>query len=133
MFDALDCDDGLVESERDWNDKRRDPYLIQQFCMTRMKIKKQAEMDDDDTEVYKEMSGIEETREQGKVKTSKYVKSYHELYGEEADELFQLSEDVMSNLHQLTDKVKDEAEFVKQFFKEYGDKVKKTADSPYSS
>lgn len=49
-------------------------------------IKKQSKMDDDDPEAYKEMPGDEEAREKGKVKTSKHVKSYHELYGEETDE-----------------------------------------------
>jgi hypothetical protein len=49
-------------------------------------IKKQAKMDDDDPEAYKEMPGDKEAREKGKVKTSKHVKSYHELYGEETDE-----------------------------------------------
>lgn len=49
-------------------------------------IKKQAKMDDDDPEAYKEMPGDEEAREKGKVKTSKHVKSYHELYGEETDD-----------------------------------------------
>ena len=43
-------------------------------------------MDDDDPEAYKEMPGDKEAREKGKVKTSKHVKSYHELYGEETDE-----------------------------------------------
>lgn len=49
-------------------------------------MKKQAEMDDDDPEAYKELPGDEEAREKGKVKTSKHVKSYHELYGDETDE-----------------------------------------------
>ena len=46
-------------------------------------MKKQAEMDDDDPEAYKEMPGDKEAREEGKVKTSKHVKSYHELYGDD--------------------------------------------------
>jgi hypothetical protein len=46
-------------------------------------MKKQAEMDDDNPDAYKEMPGSEEAREQGKVKTSKHVKSYHELYGDD--------------------------------------------------
>ena len=46
-------------------------------------MKKQAEMDDDDPEAYKELPGDKEAREKGKVKTSKHVKSYHELYGDD--------------------------------------------------
>lgn len=45
-------------------------------------MKKQAEMDDDDPNAYKDLPGDEEAREKGKVKTSKHVKKYHELYGE---------------------------------------------------
>jgi hypothetical protein len=49
-------------------------------------MKKQAEMDDDNPDAYKELPGDEEAREKGQVKTSKHVKKYHELYGEETDE-----------------------------------------------
>lgn len=49
-------------------------------------MKKQAEMDDDDPEAYKELPGDKEAREKGQVKTSKHVKNYHELYGDETDE-----------------------------------------------
>lgn len=136
VHDALDAEDGIVESERDWNDKRRGPHPYTATLSDEdekekeAQMKKQAEMDDDDPEAYKEMPGSEEAREQGKVKTSKHVKSYHELYGDdEANESFQLTEGVMSDLHQLAGKVKDEDEFIKQFFKEYGAKVKKTLDS----
>jgi len=50
------------------------------------KMKKQAEMDDDDPDAYKEMPGDKEAREKGEVKTSKHVKKYHELYGDEKNE-----------------------------------------------
>lgn len=46
-------------------------------------MKKQAEMDDDDPDAYKEMPGDKKAREEGKVKTSKHTKSYHELYGDD--------------------------------------------------
>ena len=202
VFDALDGDDGVVESERDWNDKRRGPHPYTATLSDEdekekeAQMKKQAKMDDDDPGAYQEMPGDKEAREQGKVKTSKHVKSYHELYGDDEEtneakveveryvrshgkrpkgwgrwlfsynrdgsemfqipssmnwadaqkwaknkakedgknyvyvmESFELTEGVMSDLHQMAGKVKDEAEFVKQFFKEYGAKVKKTADS----
>lgn len=45
-------------------------------------IKKQAAMDDDDPDAYKEMPGDKEAREKGEVKKSKHTKSYDELYGE---------------------------------------------------
>lgn len=132
VFDALDGDDGIVEAKEK---PGPDPYMTGLDDETeeekKAQMKKQAEMDDDDPEAYKEMPGSEEARKEGKVKTSKHVKSYHELYGddEETKESFQLTEGVMSDLHQLAGKVKDEDEFIKQFFKEYGAKVKKTPDS----
>ena len=86
-------------------------------------IKKQAEMDDDDPDAYKEMPGDKEAREKGEVKTSKATKAYNKLYGEDLDE------GVMSDIHQMAGEVKSEEEFIKRFFKEYGAKVKKTKDS----
>ena len=44
-------------------------------------MKKQAKMDDDDPNAYKELPGDKEAREKGKVKTSKHTKTYHQLYG----------------------------------------------------
>lgn len=49
-------------------------------------IKKQSDMDDDDSDAYKEMPGDKEARKKGEVKTSKHVKKYHELYGDKKDE-----------------------------------------------
>jgi len=49
-------------------------------------IKKQSDMDDNDSSAYKEMPGDKEAREKGEVKTSKHVKKYHELYGDKKDE-----------------------------------------------
>ena len=86
-------------------------------------IKKQADMDDDDPDAYKEMPGDKEAREKGEVKTSKATKSYNKLYGEDLDE------GTMSDIHQMAGEVKSEEEFIKRFFKEYGAKVKKTKDS----
>lgn len=86
-------------------------------------IKKQADMDDDDPDAYKEMPGDKEAREKGEVKTSKATKSYNKLYGEDLDE------GTMSDIHQMAGEVKSEEEFIKRFFKEYGAKIKKTKDS----
>ena len=86
-------------------------------------IKKQAKMDDDDPDAYKEMPGDKEAREKGEVKTSKATKAYSKLYGEDLDE------GVMGDLHQMANEIGDEDKFVKAFFKEYGDKVKKSKDS----
>ena len=47
------------------------------------KMEKQAEMDDDDPTAYKELPGDKEAREKGEVKTSKHVKRYHQLYGDD--------------------------------------------------
>ena len=86
-------------------------------------IKKQAKMDDDDPDAYKEMPGDKEAREKGEVKTSKATKAYNKIYGEDLDE------GTMSDIHQMAGEVKSEEEFIKRFFKEYGAKIKKTKDS----
>ena len=86
-------------------------------------IKKQAKMDDDDPDAYKEMPGDKEAREKGEVKTSKATKAYNKLYGEDLDE------GVMGDLHQMANEIGDEDKFVKAFFKEYGDKINKSKDS----
>lgn len=75
-------------------------------------MKKQAKMDDDDPDAYKEMPGDKEAREKGKVKTSKHVKSYHELYGEETDEA-------------LSDYKEDDDTDYDELYKEYPYKDKK--------
>jgi len=49
--------------------------------------------------------------------------------GDGVVEKFELTEGVMSDIHQLASEVKDEEEFVKQFFKQYGAKVKKNPES----
>lgn len=78
--------------ERDWNDKRRGPHPYDSGLNDTEEedkedqMKDQAKMDDDDPKAYKEMPGDKEARAKGKVKTSKHVKSYHELYGDETDE-----------------------------------------------
>ena len=86
-------------------------------------IKKQAKMDDDDPDAYKEMPGDKEAREKGEVKTSKATKAYNKLYGEDLDE------GTMSDIHQMAGEAKSKEDFLKMFFKEYGAKVKKTKDS----
>lgn len=40
-----------------------------------------------------------------------------------------LSEGVMNDLHQMASELKDEDKFVRQFFKKYGDKIKKNSNS----
>lgn len=40
-----------------------------------------------------------------------------------------LNEGTMSDIHQLANEVKDISSFVKEFFKQFGDKIKKSADS----
>lgn len=74
-------------------------------------IKKQAEMDDDDPDAYKEMPGDEEAREKGEVKKSKHTKDYHKLYGDDTDEA-------------LSDYEDDEADY-DELYKDYPYKDKK--------
>ena len=75
-------------------------------------MKKQAEMDDDDPEAYKELPGDKEAQEKGKVKTSKHVKSYHELYGDDKNEALSDYEE------------EDEADY-EELYKDYGYRGKK--------
>jgi len=75
-------------------------------------IKKQAKMDDDDPDAYKEMPGDEEAREKGEVKKSKHTKSYDELYGDETDEA-------------LSDHEKEKEVDYDELYKEYPYKRKK--------
>jgi len=75
-------------------------------------IKKQAKMDDDDPDAYKEMPGDEEAREKGEVKKSKHTKSYDALYGDETDEA-------------LSDHEKEKEVDYDELYKEYPYKRKK--------
>ena len=81
-------------------------------------IKKQAKMDDDDPDAYKEMPGDKEAREKGEVKTSKATKAYNKLYGE----------GVMSNIHLMIDASKDFEDFKKKFKKDYRKVFQNTPD-----
>ncbi len=85
-------------------------------------IKKQAKMDDEDPDAYKEMPGDKEAREKGEVKTSKATKAYNKLYGEDLDE------GVMSNIHLLADASKDFEDFKKKFKKDYRKVFQNTPD-----
>tara|TARA_B100001057_G_scaffold337901_1_gene338679 strand:- start:2500 stop:3996 length:1497 start_codon:yes stop_codon:yes gene_type:complete len=85
-------------------------------------IKKQADMDDDDPDAYKEMPGDKEAREKGEVKTSKATKAYNKIYGEDLDE------GVMSNIHLLADASKDFEDFKKKFKKDYRKVFQNTPD-----
>ena len=60
-----------------------------------------------------------------------WAREYNEFAQEEvlSESFIQVIEGVMSDIHILMDEVKDEDEFVKKFFKEYGAKIKKTSDS----
>ena len=81
-------------------------------------IKKQAKMDDDDPDAYKEMPGDKEAREKGEVKTSKATKAYNRLY----------KEGVMSNIHLMIDASKDFEDFKKKFKKDYRKVFQNTPD-----
>ena len=48
---------------------------------------------------------------------------------ESVDFAFDIFEGVMGDLHQMAGEIKDEDKFVKAFFSEYGDKIKKSKDS----
>ena len=123
-YGSIDPNGGLIENKKK---PGPDPYHRglddDEVEDKEDQIKKQADMDDDDPDAYKEMPGDKEAREKGEVKTSKATKAYNKLYGEDLDE------GTMSDIHQMAGEVKSEEEFIKRFFKEYGAKVKKTKDS----
>ena len=52
-----------------------------------------------------------------------------QAYADSENEKQGLDEGTMSDIHQLAGEVKDLAEFTKEFFKRFGDKIKKTTDS----
>ena len=52
-----------------------------------------------------------------------------QAYADSENEKQGLDEGTMSDIHQLAGEVKDLAEFTKEFFKRFGDKIKKTKDS----
>lgn len=58
-------------------------------------------------------------------------KKYAKMFNEAADVefAFDIFEGIMGNLHQMADEIRDEDKFVKAFFSEYGDKIKKSSDS----
>lgn len=94
VHDAMDGNDGVVEADKK---PGPDAYMTGLDDETKKEkekqMKKQTEMDDDDNKAYKELPGDEEAREEGRVKTSKHVKKYHELYGESVDEAKEQSTD----------------------------------------
>lgn len=63
-----------------------------------------------------------------KIKESK-ICSFQEFVNEQYQTQIELNEGVMSNLHLIAKNVKSEEEFVKEFFKQYGDKIKQTSNS----
>jgi len=54
-------------------------------------MKKQADMDDDDPNAYKEMPG--DTKGKKLQKTSKHTKKYHEMFGESEDFLWEIEDE----------------------------------------
>ena len=50
-------------------------------------IAKQADMDSDDPNAYKELPGDKKAQRQGKVKTSKYTSAYHKKYGKKNESI----------------------------------------------
>lgn len=90
----LDLRLGIHESKRDWNDPKPGPNAYHtgldddEIEDKEEQMKKQAKMDDDDPKAYKEMPGSKRAREEGRVKTSKFTKSYHELYGDDNNESY---------------------------------------------
>lgn len=113
--------------DRDWNDPKPgpDPYETglddEEIEDKEAQMKKQAKMDDDDPDAYKEMPGDAEAREEGKVKTSTHTKKYHELYGDdEANEAVSESERVYIDFLNKDKNFKQD----RKYFKSWDDAVK---------
>jgi hypothetical protein len=122
VFDALDADDGIVEAKAKPGPDAYETGLDDKEVEDKKdQMKKQAQMDDDDSAAYKEMPGDEEARESGKVKTSKHVKSYHELYGDdEANETLSESDRVYIDFLNKDKKFKQD----RKYFKSWEDAAK---------
>lgn len=121
VFDALDGDDGVVEAkETIKTGSVVIPYAHDkdgEFVVDR---------------VFKNKDG--ETSYTGKFKESGEEREFilhrkDKIVKESVVEQLELTEGVMADLHRIAGEVKDEEEFVKQFFKEYGAKVKKNPES----
>jgi len=121
VWDAVDGDDGVVEAKE--TIKKGSvviPYAHDkygEFVVDR---------------VFKNKDG--ETSYTGKFKESGEEREFilhrkDKIVKESMVEQLELTEGVMSDLHRIAGEVKDEEEFVKQFFKEYGDKINKNAES----
>lgn len=101
--------------ERDWNDKRRGPHPYDRGLTDkeeedkRDQMRDQAKMADDDPKAYKEMPGDKEAREKGEVKTSKHVKKYHELYGDEKNESLMTEEKAEGDRSPIDDEAIEKA------------------------
>ena len=122
VFDALDADDGIVEAKAKPGPDAYETGLDDEEVEDKKdQMKKQAKMDDDDPAAYKEMPGDEEARESGKVKTSKHVKSYHELYGDdEANETLSESDRVYIDFLNKDKRFKQD----RKYFKSWEDAAK---------
>lgn len=66
-------------------------------------------------------------------KLESYVKEAKELINNKIDEACEnykaMNEGAMSEIHLIANEVKSEAEFIKRFFAEFGDKIKKSKDT----
>lgn len=121
VFDALDGDDGIIEAKVEVeryvrsHGKKPKGYGRWLFSYNR-----------DGSDMFQIPSSMNwiDAQKWAKSKAKEDGKDY--VYVMEAEEII---EGVMSDLNQLAAKVKNEDEFIKQFFKEYGTKVKKTSDS----
>lgn len=113
--------------DRDWNDPKPgpDPYDKglddEEIEDKEAQMKKQAKIDDDDPDAYKEMPGDAEAREKGKVKTSTHTKKYHELYGDDEN-----NENVSEGEHVYIDFLNKDKKFKqdRKYFKSWDDAVK---------
>ncbi len=80
----------------------------------------------DDMKATKETQRIEDIKN---TKLNTRLKTIDEFLSESVDFAFDIFEGVMSDLHMIAGEAKDEDSFVKTFFKDYGDKIKKSKES----
>ena len=133
---AMDDDDPSAYKEMPGDKEARKKGKVKKSKFTtayhkkfkKNKMKNLQELDSfiDDIKSEKEAQRIEDIKN---TKLNTKLKTIDEFTTESVEFAFDIFEGVMSDLHMLAGEAKDEDSFVKTFFKDYGDKIKKSKES----
>ena len=133
---AMDDDDPNAYKEMPGDKKARKEGKVKKSKFTtayhkkfkKNEMKNLQELDSfiSDLKATKETQRIEDIKN---TKLNTRLKTIDEFLSESVDFAFDIFEGVMSDLHMIAGEAKDEDSFVKTFFKDYGDKIKKSKES----